>query len=157
MEAKNTTEDAPYRNPEWLRRMALDERMSYEEIADRAEVSRYTIRNWIGKHGLQSEFRIAYTCYELDVPEDEHDYAHRIDEYAEERDLWLGIPMNVRVAACVFGAAGHMTPPITLNEVRKLTTHYRRSGISNDDIAGAIERIIRESDGETPVNPPTRE
>ena len=157
MEAKNTTEDAPYRDPEWLRRMALDERMSYEEIADRAGVKRHTIRKWIHKHGLQSEFRITYICYELGVPEEEHDYAYRIDEYAQERDLWLGIPMDVRVAACVFGAAGNMTPTITLNRVRKLATNYRRCGITNDDIIGAIERVIRESDGETPVNPPTHE
>lgn len=156
MSTESTTTDAPHRDPDWLRRMALDERISYAEMADRAGVTRHTIRKWIDKHDLQSEFRIAYVCYELNVPEDEHDYAHRIDEFADERDLWLGVTMDVRVGACVFGAAGYMTPAITLNAVRRLVTH-QRGVVSNDDIIGAIERILKESDDLPPVNPPAHD
>jgi len=156
MSTESTTADAPHHNPDWLRRMALDERLSYDEMADRAGVTRRTIRRWIHRHGLQSEFRIEYVCDAVDVPEDERDYAHRIDEFAAERDLWLGVTMDVRVGACVFGAGGYVTTDVDLNEVRRLVT-YRAGGISNDAILGALERIVRESDGPTPVNPPTRD
>jgi hypothetical protein len=51
---KPTEPGPPYRDPEWLRRMYVDEGLSYDQIADIAGCAQATVMKWARRHGIKS-------------------------------------------------------------------------------------------------------
>jgi len=46
---------APHQDPEVLRKLYFDERLTIEQIADRLDVTSVTISNWFRKHGIHGD------------------------------------------------------------------------------------------------------